>query len=1527
MHNLKPKILVYLVGGSAILADRLKENTETEVFSINENNSEDFFLSVFEQVKSLNNENDHTHLIVIFRNDQFQHFGFLSGLLKTAEQENNKITGKTIGVDSIELSDLKLLSSLIVSESYTKDKEIRYRNGEREVKAYQKIDDVGEPVNSIIREGGVYLITGGSGGIGLIFADYISSFPKTTIILIGRSPLDDYKQERIEGIEGVSYIQVDINNRDAVKQLIKTIRSKHKKINGVIHSAGLLRDSLIRNKEEEEIKDVLRPKLQGVKNLDEATKDLKLDFLVLFSSVASIFGNIGQSDYAAANAFLDNYAQYRNRLKQKNERIGHTISINWSLWSEGGMHLSQEGQKYIQKQFGLGLLPTDQGIKAFEILLRNEIEQGVVAFGNGQEIHKKIFALTSETISLAENVQPSSSDTNIITKSDINYEKLVDTITQQIILKSSQLLKLDVSHIQIDKELGDYGFGSILLAKFANELSEYYDIDLMPTVFYNYPTIEKLVGHLMDVHIDQMLIKHPEEINNSEKVSIEISAPISTTPKRKKKVKYKNATDSFLTKRIDNESVAIIGVGGRLPNSNGLIDFWDKIKDNKDLISEVPLDRWDWKEYYGDPRKELNKTKAKWGGFIDDIDKFDPLFFSISPKEATLMDPQQRITLETVYAALEDSGMSRDRIKGTSTGVFIGASSHDYSCMVNNQKKLSGQAQSTTGSAHSILANRISYLLDIHGPSEPIDTACSSSLIAIHRAVENIRNGNCDMAIAGGVNAILTPDVTLSFSQTGMLSEDGRCKTFDQKANGYVRGEGVGIIILKGLKQAEIDGDQIYAVVRGTSENHGGKANTMTSPNPIAQKKLLLNAYRKAKVDPRDVSYIEAHGTGTPLGDPIEMEALKSAFKALYKDHNLVEENDPHCAIGSVKTNIGHLEAAAGIAGVLKVVFAMKHKILPGNPNLKEVNEFLKLDGSPFFLLTKTIPWETNNDKPRIAGISSFGFGGSNAHVILEEYHKEPEAIFETNDPAIIVLSAKNKERLVDQVKNLKAFILSHSFEEHEFRNIAYTLQKGRDAMEERFAVVAQNISELVSNLDAFINEERGDFFHGNILSNNSSFLLKGGAGKAFIDYAIENKEIVSLGQLWVNGVSIDWDLLYTHQKPMKISLPTYPFARERYWISEEKNTPSDMITKNISGNVEVPETIIDQKSTKQVIRQVLSETLSIPVEKIEDNIAFQSLGLDSILIHGMLQTLKSENIQVSASDILTHNTIEELTNHLQDQFRVNFIKEKGRMPTHVELLKKGNKSKPIFLIPGSPGMSSPYSDLAEFIDSNHTVYGLNWKGVMQGEMPFTTMEEIVQHNIDLIETISKGEAIQLVGHSYGGLIVYEMLKYYAEKQQEVSNVILIDSSPKILNTKYRESKKMKLFLKSISYNQFISDKEISEMCSQILKQSKAKRLIYLLKLLNKKSIINQGHNPLIERLYTTYYSALDIKYKSKKVQLPFKANVIKASIDTVINDKSQEQSWDGYFSEVEAKSVEGDHFSLVKDPQNIKWIERIKFN
>lgn len=725
---------------------------------------------------------------------------------------------------------------------------------------------------------------------------------------------------------------------------------------------------------------------------------------------------------------------------------------------------------------------------------------------------------------------------NTITKKVLDTKTLKSKVNSFLQQTISELLEVSISNISLEEEIGDYGINSMGLTEFANILSEYYTIKALPTLFYNYPTIDSLSSFLIEDHLEKVQGKHGVEtsiIQETVEPKIEKEEPISSNACKGK---------SCPTKRLEktNEPIAIVGMSGRFPGASNVNTFWENIKANKDFVTEVPKDRWDWQEYYGNTAIDKRKTTAKWGGFIDDIDKFDPLHFSISPKEAELMDPQHRLAIEEAYHALEDAGINPETLSGTNAGVFIGSYFDDYATLIDRSRITDSQI--ITGLSQALVANRISYLLDLHGPSETIDTACSSSLVAIKRGIEKIQNGECNVVIAGGVSLVLMPDLLFPLSQAGFLSKEGRCKTFDQSANGYVRGEGVGMIVLKPLSQAKADGDRIHAVIRGASENHGGKANTLTSPNPNAQKDLLIKAYKSANVSPEQVGYIEAHGTGTPLGDPIETEGLKLAFKSLYKDEGKSVPTKPHIKLGSVKTNIGHLEPAAGIAGVIKVIQALKYKTIPGNVHLKEPNQYLDLENSPFELQKETTPWFTNNGQNRVAGVSSFGAGGSNAHVVLEEYVTEEKA-YTTNEATVIILSAKNKKRLKDQVENLLEYSSNTNVNVYD---IAYTLQVGRESMEERLAIFVSNIQELKEKLENYLNGNETDILLGNTRKNKET------VDQNELQIAINDLALQTLTTYWIKGVNIDWKQLYrADNTPNIVSLPTYPFARQRYWIPE----------------------------------------------------------------------------------------------------------------------------------------------------------------------------------------------------------------------------------------------------------------------------------------------------------------------------------------------------------------------------------------
>ena len=442
------------------------------------------------------------------------------------------------------------------------------------------------------------------------------------------------------------------------------------------------------------------------------------------------------------------------------------------------------------------------------------------------------------------------------------------------------------------------------------------------------------------------------------------------------------------------------------------------------------------------------------------------------------------------------------------------------------------------------------------------------------------------MAIVGGVQVMLSPAAYISFGMAGMLSSDGKCKTFDKRANGYVRGEGVAAVLLKRLSAAEADGDHIYAIVKATAENHGGRVTTMTAPNASAQASLLVEAYEKAQIDPCTVGYIECHGTGTSLGDPIETQALGKAFAELYKRHGKGPAQTPHCGLSSVKTNIGHLETAAGVASLVKVLLAIKHEQIPPNIHFEEINPYINLKGTPFYVADKLTPWqrpggENGKPVPRRAGVSSFGFGGANAHVVLEEYIA-PQRSFAGRDetaPQLIVLSAKNADRLEAYVHALEAYL-----EKTDVRlaDLAYTLQVGRDEMPERLAFEVANTTELREKIGEIVQGRTpAQSYRNNIKSGElKSKIPEGDDEQSFISSLMERKELSTLAELWVAGARIDWRLLHSPVVPARISVPTYPFARERHWITVTEKRSSQPATQAASSHAAVlPEKVSRRES------------------------------------------------------------------------------------------------------------------------------------------------------------------------------------------------------------------------------------------------------------------------------------------------------------------------------------------------------------
>ena len=509
--------------------------------------------------------------------------------------------------------------------------------------------------------------------------------------------------------------------------------------------------------------------------------------------------------------------------------------------------------------------------------------------------------------------------------------------------------------------------------------------------------------------------------------------------------------------QADREPIAIVGIGCRFPGGADSPDaYWTLLRDGVDAVGEIPPDRWDADAYYDPDPSAPGKMSTRWGGFLDRVDQFDARFFGISAREAERMDPQHRMVLEVAFEALEDGGLPLERIQGSRTGVFIGVSTTDYSILLGS---VSDDPFFSVGNSPSVMVGRVAYLFDLKGPALALDTACSSSLVAVHLACQSLRRSECDAARAGGVNVLLSRYVMTAFSKGGFMAADGRCKTFDARADGYVRAEGCGILALKRLRDALADGDRIWALVRGSAMGQDGRSAALTAPNLSAQRAVLRAALADAGLEPADIGYIEAHGTGTSLGDPIEIEALSSVLGRPRPDGS-------PCWVGSVKTNFGHLEAAAGVAGVVKAILALHHEGVPPHLNMRRLNPRIALEGTPFEIPVDLQPW-LRAGRPRRAGVSSFGFSGTNAHVILEEAPADPGTVLPREaaptGPLVLPLSARSQQGLVELARSWVELLRAGS---DDLDALCWTAAVRRTHHPRRLAVVGRDSETLAARLE-----------------------------------------------------------------------------------------------------------------------------------------------------------------------------------------------------------------------------------------------------------------------------------------------------------------------------------------------------------------------------------------------------------------------------------------------------------------------------
>lgn len=1114
------------------------------------------------------------------------------------ESSNIRVEFQTGNISADKISGI--IAKEIVSDMQFD--ELLYKNDKVYTKQYTKVET--HELNTLSRmySHGVYLITGGTGGLGSKLAFHLAKKYNANLVLTGRKDKDKKIDELLYRLKNIGaeavYINCNLNKIDDVKALKEFIFEKYGNINGVFHCAGILRDALIINKEYKDIESVFGPKIYGSINLHKIIMPDVQDFFVFFSGLASVIGNAGQIDYSYANAFMENYTNYLN-MEDKEKKY---LSIAWPFWKDGGMKIDANNLEHLYEMYGLIPLETDEGMEILEAIVNSSICNVAVAKVRAKK--ENLFNRTKSYIDL--------NDSTIQSREKIS--KSIEKYLREVI---GEEIKLEPGKLLLSEPWEAYGINSVSIVKITNQMEKKFGI-LSKTLFFEYQTLGELINYFIE--------NYPEVVERKLSYDTLVNIPNKKEVGEITPIKEEVTEESYNSEEACKD-IAIIGISGRYPMANNLDQYWDNLKKGKDCISEIPKERWDLNDFYGEVKGEKGKSYSKWGGFIDSYDKFDPLFFGITPKDAEMMEPQERLFLEEAWHSMEDAGYTIEKLRKYEVGVYAGVMYGQYQ-IFGAEETIKGNPMALS-SSYSAIANRVSYLLDLKGPSIAVDTMCSSSLTTLHLACESIKSGECQMAFAGGVNLSIHPAKYLYLCASNFASSDGRCRSFGSDGDGYVPSEGVGVVLVKELSQAEKDGDHIYAVIKGSAINHGGRANGFTVPNPNSQAALIKKTLLKARINPKEISYVEAHGTGTSLGDPIEITGLSKAYSQYTSDKQ-------YCPIGSVKANIGHAESAAGIAGLTKVILQMKYKKLVPSIHSEIINKNIDFGNSPFYVQKELEDWNSpivyvdgkKKECKRIAAVSAFGAGGSNAHIILEEYigknYSESKGHMNNN---IIILSARNKQQLHTYIKSFLVFL--ENIEDMNFIPIdefAYTLQTGREAKEFKIGFTARSMQEVYDVLeDVYENLE------------TSKVVLR---SWDILDNDVKDDYMKDL-KAWINGEHVDWDILYGNVHPRLMSLPTYPFEEKRYWYdSYQKNNQSsnaEKVKRNINTMQNTHEDVVFTEDEdediefegREVTLQIIDDSIALIIMHDEMNKNMFSEKLVKGLKAKFIQIRKMPNIKV----------------------------------------------------------------------------------------------------------------------------------------------------------------------------------------------------------------------------------------------------------------------------------------------------------
>ncbi len=1120
-----------------LFADLNKRNIEIDTIIVHSSNGkDDTILKAYNLVKAIAaaKQNSSFLCLWLYKNRELNScfHKALKGFAKTAFEEMQNIILRTVCIEEEDNVAFSGLDKIIESETsdFSKEFEVTYNKNGRMVKRFYFLEQLEESEQISFGGKPAYIVSGGHGVIGREIVKSLIEKGAYKVIIIGRSDISDkeFKEWFGENASKIQYHKADIAISKEVKKVHEAIKNNGYDIRGIINCSGVFNNSFIINKKENDISDVLAPKINGTIALHEEFINEKLDFFITFSSIAGVLGKIGQADYAYANCFLDNFTAYREELRTHGGCSGKTICINWPYWSEGGMAIDDYEIDVMYEQLGAVPLTNKFGIEAFNKVLNAKSGSYTVLYGAQKKLREVL-----EKVQIAESFD----NAVLADYSTLDLKSKTNEWLIKVFKDTFGINDFDTSTGFSELGIDSVGFNRVLV-RMEKQLGS-----VKKTLLYETKNIDEIADYLVETMSDKL-----EKLFCVSKPAV---SPIKSNAHISKKT-----TESIVVKVQEQcDDIAVIGISGRFPNASNCEELWGILKNGVDCVGEIPKERWDVDYYYSSEIKNLpeGKSYCKWGGFLSDADKFDPQFFNMSPIEAAMTDPQERLMLEVAWEVFEDAGYTYERLKEISdengnalVGTFMSTASNTYNLIGVEQWGKGNYI--VPNSLPWSLSNRISYFMKFSAPSYTVDAACAGGLVAIHQAISSLKNNECKMALVGGANLYLHPYKYVSLSQVKMLSKTGKCYAFSDKADGFVPGESVACVLLKPLQAAKRDNDRIYGVIKASEINHDADSNGYMAPNPKAQELLISNAIKKAGITAKEISYIEAHGTGTPIGDPIEVNALSKAFRRTTSENQF-------CSIGSIKSNIGHSEGAAGIVGLIKVLLQMKYKTLVPSLHSEKLSPAIDFESSPFYVQRKLVKWNkplvedhgVQKECLRIAGVSSFGAGGANGHILIQEYEEENKSIHNEKEQIYILpISAKTQAQLGIYVDLMYQYITKNK-DSLKISAVAYTLQRCRNEMEYRAAFVTKTLDGLIQLMSDYLNEKNNKYFFSGIVKKNRE--------KEHSKTAITDMETArSIAELWVQGSKISWDETI-RLVPDLADLPTYPFAQKSCWVKTVNKT------------------------------------------------------------------------------------------------------------------------------------------------------------------------------------------------------------------------------------------------------------------------------------------------------------------------------------------------------------------------------------